>query len=98
MTTSAHDITSVPEKPKRKKRIFMWTFLAVQVLFLFLVIGGINSGSGHATDCGSLSQSACDSASDVGTGIGVMLLIGMWFFVDCFLAVGYAVYRMAKRP
>lgn len=85
-----------PEKPKKKRRIFLWFFLAVQVLFLIWIITGASSG-GTATDCGTLDQKTCQDAQDVGTGIGVFLIVIFWMIVDFFLAVIYGVYRLAKR-
>lgn len=89
---------TVPPKPKRKKRVFMWVFLAVQVLFVIWVVSAGMTGSGQPEDCGTLSAETCNTASDVGTGIAVFLILGVWFFVNCFIAVGYAVYKMARRP
>jgi hypothetical protein len=96
MTEATLDTT--PAKAKKKRPVFIWVFLAVQVLFLVWVIAGAHSGSGQPTDCGSLSAADCNTASDVGTGIGVALLVALWFFTDCFLAVCYGVYRLARRP
>lgn len=84
-------MTTVPvhantKPPRKKRRIFLWFFLAVQLLFVAWVISGIASGSGNTSD-----------AEDAGTAIGVGLLVLFWFFVDCFLAVGYGVYRLAAR-
>jgi hypothetical protein len=91
-----NDVNDVSTKPKRKKRIFLWFFLAVQALFLIWIIAGA-SGS-DPTDCGTLSKQACQDASDVGTGIGVILIILFWCIVDFLLAVGYGIYRLARRP
>ncbi|GAB3991856.1 hypothetical protein [Nocardioides marmoraquaticus] len=85
------------QPPKKKKRIFLWFFLAVQLLFIIWIFAGIGA-AGEATDCGTLDQETCQAASDVGTGIGVILIIGLWMIVDFFLAVGYVIYRLAKRP
>ena len=85
-----------PATPTKKKRVFLWVFLAVQVLFIIWIIGGASSG-GDATDCGSLSQQACNDAQDIGTGIGVVLIIVLWMVVDFLLAIIYGVYRLAKR-
>lgn len=88
-----------PSTPaKKKKRVFLWVFLAVQLLFLVWIIGGVASGSGDATDCGTLSQQACNDAQNVGTGIGVFFVIVFWMMVDFLLAVGYLIYRIARRP
>ncbi|MCP3423816.1 hypothetical protein [Nocardioides pinisoli] len=93
------DATVTPDtQPKKKRRIFLWFFLAVQVLFIIWIIAGIGSAGGDATDCGSLSQETCNDARDVGTGIGVALVVGLWMVVDFLLGVGYAIYRLAKRP
>jgi len=94
----AHSNPSSPPTPlQKKRRIFLWFFLAVQALFLFWVIGGVASGS-DPTDCGSLSDEACNAASDIGTGIGVFIIVVIWMIVDFLLAVGYGIYRLAKRP
>lgn len=71
---------------KKKRRVFWWFFLALQLLFIIWVISGIASGSGNTTD-----------AEDAGTTIGVLLILVIWFFVDCFVAVIYGVYRLATR-
>lgn len=89
---------TVADKPRKKKRIFFWFFLAVQALFLIWIIAGANSGS-TPTDCGSLSAQACQDANDVGTGLGVMLLIGLWFMTDMILATIYGIWRLVSlRP
>lgn len=82
---------------KKKRRIFMWFFLIVQVLFIIWIITGIASGSGDATDCGSLSQEACNNAEDVGTGIGVVLLFIIWMVVDFLLFIPWVVIKLARR-
>jgi hypothetical protein len=98
-TPDAQTITTMMEKPRKKKRVFLWFFLAVQAIFLVWIISGMNAASGGPTgDCGSLSKAACNDAQDIGTGIGVMLVVGLWMTVDFFLAVGYGIYRLAKRP
>ena len=89
-----------PARPRRTKRVFMWVFLAIQALFLIWVISGAATAGGTPADCATsgLDLETCNAASDVGTGIGVAIIVGAWFFVDVFLGVGYAVYRLAKRP
>lgn len=90
---------SVGQPPvKQKKRVFLWVFLAIQVLFIIWIIGGVSSSAGDATDCGSLDQETCNAAEDVGTSIGVGILIAFWAVVDIILGVGYGIYRLAKRP
>jgi hypothetical protein len=45
---------------KKKRRTFMWVFLAIQALMLVWIIAGASSASGAPTDCGSLSAQACN--------------------------------------
>ena len=40
---------TTPPVARRKRRIFLWVFLAIQVLFLILVIAGAASGTGSNT-------------------------------------------------
>lgn len=76
----------ISTSPKRHRRVFLWFFLAVQALFAWWVIAGIASGSGNTTD-----------AENVGTGIGVALIIGLWFFVNLFIGLAYGIYKLASR-
>lgn len=80
-------------EPKRKKRKFTWFILVVNALFLIWVISGAASAHGHATGCGTLSQADCDSAKDVGTSIGVFLIVAFWAFVDIILGIMWLVTR-----
>jgi hypothetical protein len=83
----------VVPQPKRKVRVFTWVILAINALFLIWVIAGVASGSGHATDCGSLDQNTCDSASHVGTAIGVGIIVFLWAAADLILGVIWLVTR-----
>ena len=82
------------QTPTRKKRhIFRWVFLAIQVLFLIWIIAGT---SGNADNCdGKTGQAldACQAGTAVGTGIGVALIIGLWVAVDVILGIGYLIFR-----
>jgi uncharacterized membrane protein len=84
-------------EPKKKRRVFLWFFLAIQVLFIVWIIGGASTGAGTPEDCTGLSEEACNAASDIGTSIGVALIIGVWVVVDFLLAVIYGVYRLATK-
>jgi len=84
-------------EPKKKRRVFLWFFLAIQVLFIIWIIGGASTGAGTPADCEGLSEETCNAASDIGTSIGVALIIGVWVVVDFLLAVIYGVYRLATR-
>ena len=73
-------------RQKKKPRIFLWFFLAVQLLFVIWIISGISSAN------------PTNDAEALGTGIGVALVIGLWAAVDVILGIGYGVYRLARRP
>ncbi|SEQ71590.1 hypothetical protein SAMN04487983_1007167 [Streptomyces sp. yr375] len=94
-----NDGTTAPP-PKKRHRIFLWIFLAVQILFLIWVITGAASGSGTPEECRGLTGDnlkLCKDASDVGTTIGVGLIIGLWAAADIILGFTYLVYRLATR-
>jgi hypothetical protein len=86
--------------PRKRRRVFLWVFLAVQVVFVVWVIGGIASGHGAAAGCHDqyLTRQQCASASEAGTAIGVGLVIVFWAAADVILGVGYGVYKIARRP
>lgn len=82
-------------KPRKRRRVFMWFFIAVQLLFLAGIVGGVSSA--NPEDCGSLSAQMCQDATEVGTAIGVAIIIALWVAVDLILGVTYAIYRLARR-
>jgi hypothetical protein len=79
-----------PVQRKRGLRAMSWVILAVQVLFLIWMITGLSS---HGASCGSLSSSACASATDVGKGIAAVLVLAIWVCVDVVLGVIWLVTR-----
>jgi ABC-type Fe3+ transport system permease subunit len=84
-------------RPKRRRRVFLWVFMAVQVLFVVWIVTGIASGGGTPSDCTGLDEETCNAAQNVGTGIGVALIIGLWMAVDVIMGIIYGVYRLARR-
>jgi hypothetical protein len=98
-------------KPRKKRRVFLWVFLAIQVIFLIWVIaGGASTGGGvhsetvaycHAHPSAYVSYQTClndySAAGKAGTAIGVGLIIVFWFIVDVILGITYGVYRLATR-
>ncbi|MBQ0868119.1 hypothetical protein KBZ21_00765 [Streptomyces sp. A73] len=80
--------------------MFLWFFLAVQLIFLIWIIAGGMSGSGTPAQCRGLTGMElqdCKDAADAGTAIGVGLIIVIWAAVDFILVATYGVYRLAKR-
>ncbi|GAB7103250.1 hypothetical protein JCM4814A_15640 [Streptomyces phaeofaciens JCM 4814] len=84
----------------KRRRVFLWLFLAVQILFLIWVIAGIASGSDDGGSCEGLtgdSLELCRDAGDLGTTIGVGLIVGFWVAADFILGLTYVIYRLATR-
>jgi hypothetical protein len=86
-----------PSAPRKKRPIFLWFFVAVQVLFVVWIISGVADASGQPNNCEGLTPELCNDAESVGTGLGVGLVVLLWVVVDFLLAVVYGVYRLAKR-
>jgi hypothetical protein len=82
-------------QPKRKRRVFMWVFLAIQVLFLVWIIAGAATKGGS---CNGLTAHECADASDAGHGLAVAFQVVAWCVVDFLIGVSYLIYRLAKRP
>ncbi len=97
MTHQPEAGSTTAKAPKKKRRIFLWVFLAVQVVFIVWIVAGVTQAGGSPDDCEGLSREACNNAESIGTGIGVALIVGVWLVVDFLLAVIYGVYRLAKR-
>jgi hypothetical protein len=76
--------------PKKRRRVFLWVFLAVQLLFIVWIFGGVASVSSDA-------ECADNAACAVGAGIGAFMILVLWAIVDFLMAVTYAVYRLATR-
>jgi hypothetical protein len=103
--------------PRRKRRIFPWFFLAIQVIFLTWLITGLAQGTGpsHAQivsfcghgawqgvfksyhDCVVHGGHGLTAAGDIGKGIAVGLIIGLWVAADFILLATYGVFRLIRR-
>ena len=95
--TAPEGYQMVPVAPPAKKglRKFSWFILAVNVLFLVWIIVGASSAK--PANCGSLSAADCTTATQVGTGIGVVLIIVLWAVVDVILGVIWLITRPRQR-
>jgi hypothetical protein len=64
-------------------RKMTWVLGIWNTIFLIWIVGGVHSNNVQtAKDCAHdqvLSQQACTTASNVGTGIGVALILMLWF-------------------
>lgn len=94
-------VNQTPAQKQKKRRVFMWFFLVVQVLFLIWIItGATSSGGSTAKSCANLTGQAlqtCQDASHAGTAIGVGLIIVLWAVVDIILGITYLIVRLARR-
>ena len=101
---SPREVSVVPKK--KKKAIFLWVFLAVQVIFIIWIAVGVGSGTDEAVNetCAGLSgtelsdcESAAGAGAAVGQGIGIAALVMLWCVVDFLLVVPWVVYRITRR-
>jgi hypothetical protein len=80
--------------PKRKRRVFIWFFLVLQVFFiLWLVTGGI--AANH--DVASCATDACKTGAEAGSGIGIGIIFAVWVGVDIIVGGFYGIYRLSRR-
>jgi hypothetical protein len=85
------------QPPKKKRHIFRWVFLAIQVLFLIWIIAGASSASDNCEGETGQALEACEAGTAVGAGIGVVLIIFIWMAVDVILALTYLVFVRGRR-
>lgn len=90
-------------EPKKRRRFLprwrkmTWVLFSWNTLMAAWIIAAIVGASGDkaTADCiDSAGEQLCNDAGDVGTGIGVILLILLWFVVFMALAVAW----FATRP
>jgi hypothetical protein len=84
-------------------RKMTWVLNIWNVLFLIWIIAGIAGRT--SKDCatnpdvvsGAISKSACEAASDAGTGIGVALIFFLWFLGFIVLSLVWFMTRRKGR-
>jgi hypothetical protein len=99
-------------KPWKPRRIFLWVFLAIQVVFIIWLIAGTASTGGginasvvaqcHDQAAGmGMTQAQCVSflggAAKTGTAIGAAVVVIVWVVVDFLVGLTYGIYRLARR-
>lgn len=84
------------QQPARKKRrVFLWFFLALQLLFVAWIWAGMAADTDVCAT--ATNRSACEAGAEIGGGLAIAFMFGMWLFVDLLVGVIYGVYRLAKR-
>jgi hypothetical protein len=71
---------------RKRRHVFRWIFLAIQAVFVVLVITGNASASGQATESGR-----------VGVSVGVLVIVFLWLAVTVVLGVTWLVLRATRR-
>lgn len=99
MVTTPDSAPAQAANAPKRRRVFLWVFLAVQALFILWIAGGVSSSRSAASssDCTFLSASDCQAAADAGTAIGVGLVIFLWAAVDTILGIVYLVVRSNRK-
>lgn len=77
-------------------RIFTYFILIMNIVFLIWIIAGANSSTSKK-DCGTLSAQACHDATNVGKGIGIALVIGLWVAFDVIFGIIWLITNRKKR-
>lgn len=87
-------MTQETEKTTKKKprRVFLWSFLAVQIVYIVWLVTGLVSAAGT-----SANTAAEAAGKDIGTTIGAALIIGLWIATDVILGIGRWVYLTARK-
>lgn len=87
---------NIPQKPKKRRRIFAWVIVGINLIFLiWLITGLVGAAQQTATQCANQQDMArlCHDASNAGTAIGAALIIGLWVALDIILGILWLVTR-----
>lgn len=85
-----------PRHARKQRRIFMWSFLAVQALYVVWIITGIHAGATTATP-GCTDPDLCHAAAQAGTAIGAAMVVMLWVLTDIILGIGRWVVLTSRR-
>jgi hypothetical protein len=78
--------------PRRRRRVFGWIIVGVNVLFLVLLILAV-SGSSQCKGMTGDELSACQAGEGIGRGILFVLVLVVWALVDLILLTIFLVTR-----
>ena len=77
-----------------RRNLFVYFFMAVQVLFLVWII---TAGHSAANDIHHTASNGDRAAKEVGTTIGIGLVVGLWVATDVILGIGRFVVLFSRR-
>ena len=88
-----YEAEAVAPRPKKKRHIFRWVFLAIQAVFLIWIISGVSGASDNCAGEAGSALEACQAGTAVGAGIGVFMIVLLWALVDIILGITYLIVR-----
>ncbi len=80
----------------RKMTWLIWIFTALMVVWMVAGSAG-NSDNCNQYAVGTSARSACETGTDVGTGIGLVLIFFIWFIGFVILSIIWFMTRTQKR-
>jgi hypothetical protein len=85
-----------PSTPRRRRPVFAWVVVAINVLFVVWVVTGLLNAGGQCAGLTGDELESCEMGRDIGTGIGVVLVVFFWAAVDLILGVLFLVTRRQR--
>lgn len=81
------------ERPRKKRHVLLWVFLAVNVLVMFLINADINATVSDAcVGVPAAEYELCREVNEYGAGLGLFPLVAALAAVDVLLMAGYGLY------
>jgi hypothetical protein len=82
------------QNKKKKRHVFLWFFLTLQVLFIIWLVSGSITANHDVAAC---TTDACTTGAEAGSGIGIGIILFVWVAVDIIVGGTYGIYRLARR-
>lgn len=80
-------------------RPMTWLIFIFTGLMFAWIIGGANANSDNCAEyaVGSAGRSSCEAGTNIGTGIGVTIIFGLWFVGFIILSIIWFMTRPKRR-
>jgi hypothetical protein len=80
----------------RKMTWLIWVFTALMFIWM---IGGASSNADSCSEyaIGTSARSACEAGTDIGTGLGIVVLFFIWFIGFIILSIIWFMTRPSRR-